>query len=179
MHICMNQLTQERTNQHEIQNQRHPLSIYLHPRSVATFHLRMVGSNRIVGLFSAVNESTWEHLKLLFFPMLLLALIELFFFHEKMPANYLWARTLGILSGMIFIVAVFYTLNGILGKNYDWINIVLYFAGVIFALFVENDVYRNGKAENLILSSAILLLLTAAFFTFTEYPPQLGIFREI
>ena len=127
--------------------------------------------NRIVGLFSAVNESTWEHLKLLFFPMLLLTLIELFFFHEKMPANYLWARTLGILSGMIFIVAVFYTLLGILGKNY--------FAGVIFALFVENDVYRNGKAENLILSSAILLLLTAAFFTFTEYPPQLGIFREI
>ena len=120
--------------------------------------------NRIVGLFSAVNESTWEHLKLLFFPMLLLTLIELFFFHEKMPA---------------FIVAVFYTLNGILGKNYDWINISLYFAGVIFALFVENDVYRNGKAEKLILSSAILLLLTAAFFTFTEYPPQLGIFQEI
>lgn len=80
---------------------------------------------------------------------------------------------------MIFIVAVFYTLNGILGKNYDWINIALYFAGVAFALFVENDVYRNGKAEKLILSSAILLLLTAAFFTFTEYPPQLGIFREI
>ena len=124
--------------------------------------------NRIVGLFSAVNESTWEHLKLLFFPMLLLTLVELFFFHEKMPANYLWARTLGILSGMIFIVAVFYTLNGILGTNYDWINI---------ALFVENDVYRNGKAEKLILSSAILLLLTAAFFTFTEYPPQLGIFQ--
>ena len=43
MHICMNQLTQERTNQHEIQNQRHPLSLYLHPRSAATFYLRMVG----------------------------------------------------------------------------------------------------------------------------------------
>ena len=40
-----------------------------------------------------------------------------------------------------------------------------------------DHVYRNGKAEKLILSSAILLLLTAAFFTFTEYPPQLGIFQ--
>ena len=135
------------------------------------------GQARWAAYLAATNESTWEHLKLLFFPMLLLTLVELFFFHEKMPANYLWARTLGILSGMIFIVAVFYTLNGILGTNYDWINISLYFAGVIFALFVENDVYRNGKAEKLILSSAILLLLTAAFFTFTEYPPQLGIFQ--
>ena len=179
MHICTNQLTQERTNQHEIQNQRHPFSLHLHPRSAAAFHLWMVGRQphcRAV-LICPVSESVWEHLKLLFFPMLLLTLVELFFFHEKMPANYLWARTLGILSGMIFIVAVFYTLNGILGTNYDWINIALYFAGVIFALFVENDVYRNGKAEKLILSSAILLLLTAAFFTFTEYPPQLGIFQ--
>ena len=29
------------------------------------------GDNAVVGLFSAVNESTWEHLKLLFFPFLL------------------------------------------------------------------------------------------------------------
>lgn len=27
------------------------------------------GDNAVVGLFSAVNESTWEHLKLLFFPV--------------------------------------------------------------------------------------------------------------
>lgn len=35
-------------------------------------------NNAIVGLFSAVNESTWEHLKLLFFPMFFLTLFELF-----------------------------------------------------------------------------------------------------
>ena len=75
------------------------------------------GQARWAAYLAATNESTWEHLKLLFFPMLLLTLVELFFFHEKMPANCLWARTLGILSGMIFIVAVFYTLNGILGKK--------------------------------------------------------------
>lgn len=34
------------------------------------------GDNVVVGLFSAVNESTWEHLKLLFFPFLLLTILE-------------------------------------------------------------------------------------------------------
>lgn len=34
------------------------------------------GDNAVVGLFSAVNESTWEHLKLLFFPFLLLTILE-------------------------------------------------------------------------------------------------------
>lgn len=39
--------------------------------------------NPAVGLFSAVNESTWEHLKLIFFPMLLLTMIEFLWDHIK------------------------------------------------------------------------------------------------
>ena len=32
------------------------------------------GENPVAGLFFPVNESTWEHLKLIFFPILLLCL---------------------------------------------------------------------------------------------------------
>ena len=39
--------------------------------------------NPAVGLFSAVNESTWEHLKLIFFPMLLLTTMEFLWAHIK------------------------------------------------------------------------------------------------
>ena len=37
--------------------------------------------NPLVGTFSAVNESTWEHLKLLYFPMLLSIIIGYFYFN--------------------------------------------------------------------------------------------------
>ena len=37
------------------------------------------GNNLIVAPFSAVNESTWEHLKLAFFPMFTWAIIQFFF----------------------------------------------------------------------------------------------------
>ena len=33
------------------------------------FTFEWSGNNPVVGIFSAVNESTWEHLKILFFPM--------------------------------------------------------------------------------------------------------------
>jgi len=33
--------------------------------------------NKFVGFFSATNESTWEHLKLIFFPMVFSTLIAL------------------------------------------------------------------------------------------------------
>ena len=54
------------------------------------------GDNPAVGLFSAVNESTWEHLKLIFFPMLLLTLIEFLWAHIKdkpLPEHYLPAKS--------------------------------------------------------------------------------------
>ena len=40
------------------------------------FTYGLSGNNPIVGTFSAINESTWEHLKLLFFPMLIFAIFE-------------------------------------------------------------------------------------------------------
>ena len=35
-------------------------------------------NNTFVGIFSATNESVWEHLKLIFYPMLLMAIIGYF-----------------------------------------------------------------------------------------------------
>ena len=43
--------------------------------TILHFTYEMSNYNPIVGLFSAVNESVWEHLKLLAFPMMLMALI--------------------------------------------------------------------------------------------------------
>ena len=41
------------------------------------------GKMVLVAPFSNVNESTWEHMKLLFYPALLFAVIESFFFKDK------------------------------------------------------------------------------------------------
>ena len=41
------------------------------------FTFALSGNNKIVGIFSAVNESTWEHFKLAVFPAFFWLLIEL------------------------------------------------------------------------------------------------------
>ena len=53
------------------------------------------GDNAVVGLFSAVNESTWEHLKLLFFPFLLLTILEVLLRGNMLPEQFLPAREIG------------------------------------------------------------------------------------
>ena len=66
------------------------------------------GDNAVVGLFSAVNESTWEHLKLLFFPFLLLTILEVLLRGNMLPEQFLPARVLGILAGMGGIGRILY-----------------------------------------------------------------------
>lgn len=137
------------------------------------------GDNPIVALFSAVNESTWEHLKLLFFPMLLLTIIELLFTEKRqLPSNYLFARTIEILSGMAFIVIAFYTLTGVFAKLPDAVNIALYFLGVFLALCIENKINRGNSQNHSAFAAIILLTLTIAFFVFTKYPPSIGLFAN-
>lgn len=75
------------------------------------------GDNAVVGLFSAVNESTWEHLKLLFFPFLLLTILEVCSAGNMLPEQFLPARVLGILAGMGGIVVGFYTLRVCLAET--------------------------------------------------------------
>lgn len=157
--------------------------VFLHidPWSAAAFHLRMVGEqpcSRTIFSSERVNLGTPEtHI----FPMLLLTMTESLWAHiqeKPLPEHYLPARTVGILSGMAFIVVVFYTLNGILGRNYEILNIALYFAGVIYALRTENRSESKQMCINDYVAMTILAILAVAFFAFTNYPPELGIFTD-
>jgi hypothetical protein len=69
------------------------------------------GGNLFVGLFSAVNESVWEHLKLLAVPILLFAIIE-YFAYGRAYDNFIPAKLLSVLAGMLTIVVFFYTYTG-------------------------------------------------------------------
>ena len=43
------------------------------------------GQNFVLGLFAPVSESTWEHMKLAYFPMLLFFLVEYIFLYKSYP----------------------------------------------------------------------------------------------
>ena len=46
------------------------------------FVYEWTGGNRVIAVFSAVNESTWEHMKLLFIPFLVFTVVEFIVFSE-------------------------------------------------------------------------------------------------
>ena len=83
-----------------------------------------------VAIFSAVNESTWEHLKLLFFPVIIFAIAE-YFLYGKNLSNFWTAKVTSLLAGMLSIVVMFYTYTGVIGKNIDLLNISIFVIATI------------------------------------------------
>lgn len=136
------------------------------------------GENSIIGIFSAINESVWEHLKLLFFAVMFYSVFE-YFLSKKRIHNYAIATALGLTSGLLFIVTFFYTYTGIIGYNVTFIDILLYYIAVLIFLIIRNIVIKNrffesGTANRIAL--AYLIILGVLFVVFTFYPPKIPLF---
>ncbi|MBQ6825854.1 MAG: hypothetical protein IJP34_04255 [Clostridia bacterium] len=138
------------------------------------------GNIMLLGLIFPINESVWEHLKLVFFPSLLYFFIEYMLISKK-AENYIPASISSIFKAMAFIVISFYTLNGIFGKVPDFINIVIYYVSIILMLCCRNKSIEYGKQYSSIMR-LILYFLTvvfvALFFIFSFIPPNLNLFKD-
>jgi len=131
-----------------------------------------------VGMFSAVNESVWEHLKLGFGALLFFSLFEYWLIRNKVK-NYFIAKAAGLISMEIFIVLFFYGYT-LLTEEILLLDIFSYLAGCIICQAVVYKIYIKAKLPSWInvISIIILLVFTAAMVVFTFYPPKLGIFKE-
>lgn len=145
------------------------LGVFLH------FAYELSGGNPIVGLFALVNESIWEHLKLIFFPMLVLTLWDMFT-NQQNYLCFLPPRTVGTLTGMAFIVIVYYTITGVLGFQTAWLNILIYLLGVLVAFLAEKKLCHRCNAISIKVAIVIWILFIVLFIIFTIAPPALGIF---
>lgn len=138
------------------------------------------GENRIVGLFSATNESVWEHLKLVFYPMLILAIVE-YFVVKKEANNYIEAKSLGIFLAIAFIIVFYYTYTGIIGKNFFIIDILTFIISIILGEWVSYKLMiRKSESITLskILSLAIIFYFLISFILFTYNPPNINLFKD-
>ena len=136
------------------------------------------GRNILVGIFSAINESTWEHLKLVFYPMFFMAIIG-FFIIGKQSRNYWFAQVVGILTAILFITIIFYTYTGIIGTNYALVNIALFVISVILGGYVVYRILILKKQFNIETISIILLIsLMLSFITYTFNPPKINYFKD-
>ena len=128
--------------------------------------------------FSGVNESTWEHMKLLFVPMFIFAAVQSVFFKDR--EDFWCIKLRGILLGLCLIPVIFYTYNGVIGKSPDWLNIAIFFVSAALAYIYETRLFNFDKVRcrSSKLALAALCGLALCFAVFTFRTPELGIFKD-
>ena len=136
------------------------------------------GGSIMVAPFSGVNESTWEHMKLLFWPLFLFALVQRLFFKDQ--KNYWCVKLAEILLGLLLIPVQFYTYNGVFGKSPDWINIAIFYISALLVFLFEWWAFKNNplQCKRPRLAFAAICLIGLLFVAFTFAPPQIPLFQD-
>ena len=146
--------------------------------TILHFLYEWLGEAVWIAPFSGVNESTWEHMKLLFWPMFLFAIVQSFFFKEL--KSFWCIKLRGICLGLILIPVIFYTYNGVIGRSPDWINIAIFFVSAAITYIYETKLFNENKTvcRSPKFAVAILSVIALLFVVFTFLTPQIAIFLD-
>ena len=145
--------------------------------SILHFTFEISGNNPLIGIFSAINESVWEHLKIAFWPALIYLIIE-YKILEK-TNNFFFAKTLGIYSIILIIPVIFYSYTTFFEEN-----LIIDIGSFVFAIIISQIIsyrflIRKKLSKNFEIFSLIaLIILLLAFVIFTFYPPYLELFKD-
>lgn len=137
-----------------------------------------LGGEEWIAPFSGVNESTWEHMKLLFWPTFIFAIVQGRFFGDR--KDFWCVKLRGMIVGLGLIPIIFYTYNGAIGKSPDWLNIAIFFISAAAAYIYEARLFKSERVKCRApwLAFAALALIGLLFVIFTFRTPELGIFLD-
>ena len=146
--------------------------------TLAHFLYEWSGNNYIAGLFTPTNESIWEHMKLLFFPMLIYSLIIIFKFKKTYPCI-ISSLCFGILAGTLLIPIFYYGYTSIVDKDIFILDIGIFILSIIIAFRLSYKLTLSCSLEpyTFLLCCSICVLFIC-FILFTYCPPKARIFED-
>lgn len=129
--------------------------------------------NAFTALISPVRESLWEHLKILFLPLLLSAL-----FLGQRRGLTPWLFSLLLVCSLMLAAGWMY--NVVLQGPWDWVNILLYAVLISAGFLFPRLLWPLSDWPGIGAACAILsLILATLMILFTYSPPDHILFRDL
>lgn len=146
--------------------------------ALAHFLYGWTDNNNLIGLFVPVNESIWEHMKLLFFPMLLYSLVLMLKYKRNYPCI-TSAACSGIILGTFLIPVLFYAYTAILGKNVFILDLGTFILSTMLGFWLLYRLALSCRLKPYVyLLCSIICILFICFMIFTYHPPDVKIFEN-
>ena len=136
--------------------------------------------NFLFSMFFPVNESIWEHMKLLITPVLIYALIEYFIYKNKSIKfnNFSLSYSISIIIGIILYLIIYLLFNHFFAHNII-VSIVLLFFDYIFISFVSYLIINTRKIKySKTIGNLLIIVIYFMFYYLTYYPIHYYIFYD-
>ena len=142
------------------------------------FVYEMSNHKRIVALFAAVNESTWEHIKICITPTILWSLYDGYVYGTN--GNYLIGKALCILTIIILIPTLFYTYTAFTKKSTLWVDVICFYVTIFVSQMVFNYFINLNSLDfiYIYLSCILLFIEFVAYMLLTFNPLKNFIFED-
>lgn len=128
---------------------------------------------------SPVNESVWEHVKILFYPFLFYSIIEGIIIKPYVK-QYITAKAIALVTMPFIMIALHYITTAVFGGHRLIVSIINTLICFIIAFCLSFRLYNsNLSLESLTVPSVIaVILMIILITTFTYNTPQVDIFRD-
>lgn len=147
--------------------------------SILHFAYDFTNKNKLVGLLTPVNESIFEHSKLLLVPLILFWTILYFFVKNDVDLNsYFLAMLVAIVSSIVAMIAFYYTYEGIIGNNYLLLDIFDLLFSLLIGQILANHFYVHCDGIPYYISIILIIVIFVGFIYLTIRPIKIPLFFD-
>ncbi|MBR2754027.1 hypothetical protein IKD82_02620 [Candidatus Saccharibacteria bacterium] len=146
--------------------------------TLSHFIYKWTHQNKYIGLFVAVNESTWEHIKIALTPSFLWGIFDGIMYGAS--PNYFLAKFLSLLVLIIIISSVFYSYLNITKKPVLFADVCIFYTSIILSQLVFY-VILVATPQPLIaslISGIGILIIFIGYMILTIKPPKTALFKD-
>jgi hypothetical protein len=147
------------------------------------FLFELTGEPAIIGAVVPVSESPWEHLKLVFYPIMVWWII--FYFKARKQDNFseekwMVSTAAAVLSSVLTIVCFFYFYTGAFAVEFLALDIFSSLLAVAVGQLLAYHIYKYSKPWKAasIMSLMIVIAMLIMFVVFTYKAPNVPLFRD-
>ena len=146
--------------------------------SLSHFLYNWSNENKYAAVFFAVNESVWEHMKLVVFPVFVWIIIEIPFLYDN--PNFIVAKFLSLIIMLILIPSLYYLYIFLFKKHNVIFSIFEFLLSIALGQYISYIVLKSNSISNIYsyISLILLIIIFSYFLIATLIPGKSDIFVD-
>ena len=149
--------------------------------AIMHFLYNIFGKIPVVGLIAPVNESIWEHSKMILWPVILWWSIYYCFRGKQYQIDknkWFTGALIALLISLIGMPLLYYFYTGAFGAELLWVDVLILLFAVLSGQLLGLHIYRYGKGLDVKCVLVIFVVIVLLFMLFTFFPPQIPLFQD-